>query len=70
MRAKQITAESENEAALQRIDEIFHALPGTPEGAELEQLARQVEEYKDRVYPIGPSNPNDTRAVATNRWSP
>lgn len=47
-------AASENEyrMALERIEAIFDAEPGTPEGDELEQLASFVEEYEEEHYPI------------------
>lgn len=35
--------------ALNRVDELmFHAVPGTPEGDELERLSKMIEEYENR----------------------
>lgn len=47
-----IKCEADHEAALARIEEIFEASPGTPEGDELELLAMLVERYEDKAYPI------------------
>jgi HTH-type transcriptional regulator/antitoxin HigA len=55
---------------LGRIDEIFQARPGTPEGHELELLVLQVEEYEDRVYPIDPPEFESVREFAQNRCNP
>ncbi len=38
--------------ALKRIEAIFDAKPGTPEGDELEQLASFVEAYEEEHYSI------------------
>ena len=36
-------------SALNRVDTLmFHAVPGTPEGDELEQLSKMIEEYENR----------------------
>lgn len=50
---KEIENEKEYEAMLARIEEIFHAVPGTPEGDELELLVSLVEKYEDEKYPMG-----------------
>ena len=47
--------EEEYYKALKRIEEIFHAKPGTAEGKELEDLVSKVELYEDMMYPIGES---------------
>ncbi|MDE0141626.1 MAG: hypothetical protein OXI80_08470 [Caldilineaceae bacterium] len=54
---KSIRTEEEHEAALARIDEIFHAEVGTPEGEELDELVDLVESYEDKHYPIGLPDP-------------
>ncbi|GEO80058.1 transcriptional regulator [Pararhodospirillum oryzae] len=41
------------EAALERIDRLMEAEPGTPEGDELELLATLIEMYEDKAFPIG-----------------
>lgn len=47
MEIRPIRTEEDYEAACGRIDEIFHAEPGTPEDDELEILATLVEKYDD-----------------------
>ncbi len=54
---RSISTEEEYEAALARIDEIFHAETGTAEGEELDELADLVESYEDKHYPIGLPDP-------------
>lgn len=51
---KPIKTEAEYETAMARIGEIFGAMPGTPEGDELELLIREVEKYEQEVYLINP----------------
>ena len=48
-----ILTEEDLDAALGRIDEIFDAEPGTPEGAECEALVEMVMRYEDKRYPMG-----------------
>lgn len=57
MQAKIIKTETEYEAALARIEEIFDAAPGTLEGDECELLVHLVEEYEAEKYPIGLPDP-------------
>ena len=57
LKLSSIRTEEEYEAALARIDEIFHAEAGTPEGEELDELADLVESYQDKHYPIGLPDP-------------
>ena len=52
-----IRTEEEYNAALARIDEIFHAEIGTPEGEELDALADLVELYEDKHYPMEMPDP-------------
>ncbi len=54
-----IRSAEEHEAALSRIDEIFDAAVGTPEGDELGLLVKQVEAYEAKRYPIPPPDPVD-----------
>ena len=70
MEPQKITTDAEYREALGRIDEIFQARPGTPEGHELELLVLQVEEYEDRVYPIDPPEFDSVREFARNRSNP
>jgi len=48
----QITTEAEYIAVMARIDKIFDAEAGTPEGVELDMLATLVEQYEAKAYPI------------------
>jgi len=50
--AKVIKNDHDHRAALVRIESIFHAAPGTPEGDELELLSLLVERYEDEQFPI------------------
>ncbi len=54
-----IRSGEEHKAALSRIDEIFDAPVGTPEGDELDLLVKQVEAYEAERYPIPPPDPVD-----------
>lgn len=51
---KPIKNDADLDAALKRIDEIFHPEPGSPEDDELGVLVVLVEDYEDQHYPIGP----------------
>lgn len=48
MNQKRIEIEQEYKAAIQRIDEIFHAPAGSPESDELKKLVALVQEYEGR----------------------
>lgn len=37
---------------LKRLEEIFQAKPGTPEGDEAEKLAKEIREFDEKNYPI------------------
>ena len=45
------------DAALARMEEIFHAAPGTPEDDELGVLLDSVKLYEKRHHPIPPPDP-------------
>lgn len=47
-----IDTENDYEKALQRLEVIFDAGPGTKEGDELDALARLIERFEDKHYPI------------------
>ena len=49
---KDIESESEYIKNLKRLEVIFYAAPGTPEGDELEYLITQVERYEKIHYSI------------------
>ncbi|MYE55186.1 MAG: hypothetical protein F4X34_08340 [Chloroflexi bacterium] len=48
-----IRTEEDYQAALARVDEIFQAKLGTPEGDELDVLTDLIVVYEDKHYPIG-----------------
>ena len=52
MTIKPIKTKTEYQQALARLEEIFDTVPGTPEGDELEGLARRIEEYEKKHYPL------------------
>ncbi|MBN2427001.1 MAG: transcriptional regulator [Deltaproteobacteria bacterium] len=54
---KVIKNETEYEAALERIDQLMDAEPGTPEFDELELLAMLVDIYENEVHPVAPPDP-------------
>lgn len=43
--------------AMQRLEEIFDAVPGTPEGDELEVLGVLIDNYEKEHFPIGLPDP-------------
>ena len=57
MKPKIIKTEAEHTAALARIEAIFDAQPGTPEGDELELLAMLVDQYEKVAFPINLPDP-------------
>lgn len=54
---KPIHSEADHAAALDRIEALMDAEPGTPEGDELDILATLVEVYEQRHYPMEAPNP-------------
>ena len=57
MKPKIIKTGAEHTAALARIENIFDAAVGTPEGDELELLAALVELYEKEHFPVGLPDP-------------
>ena len=57
MYLKLIRTEEDLAAAFARMDELWGAAVGTPEGDELEVLALLIEKYEDDHYPMPPSDP-------------
>ena len=57
MKIKPIKAERDYNIALDRLEEIFGAKPGTSEGDELEVLGILIEKYEDENYPIDLPDP-------------
>jgi len=57
MKPTVIKNETEYKAAMKRIDEIFDAKGGTPEGDELELLSTLVTIYEEKAFPIDAPDP-------------
>lgn len=57
MTIRPIKTKKDYSAALKKIDELFDARPGTPEGDILDVLVTLVEAYELKHFPIGPPNP-------------
>lgn len=57
MKPKIIKTPTEHEAALQRLEAIFDANPGTPEGDEAELLTRLIEIYEEEMFPMDMPTP-------------
>ncbi|WP_277111278.1 helix-turn-helix domain-containing protein [Chryseobacterium taklimakanense] len=57
MKIKPIKTERDYNIALDRLEEIFDAKPGTSEGDELEVLGILIEKYEDENYPIDLPDP-------------
>ena len=57
MKIKPIKSEAEYDEALARLDKIFDAIPGTPEGDEAEILALLIEDDENEHYFIEAPDP-------------
>lgn len=57
MNLKLIKNEADYQEALERLEAIFDAQPGTPEGDELEVLGLLITNYETEQYPIGLPDP-------------
>lgn len=57
MNLSPIKTEKDYQKALKRLDEIFDAKKGSPEGDELEILGILIEKYEDEKFPIGLPDP-------------
>lgn len=57
MNIKPIKTEEDYNAALERLEIIFDAKPGTTEGDELEILGMLIEHFENEHYPIGLPDP-------------
>lgn len=57
MKPKIIKTGAEHAAAMARIEKIFDAKPGTPEGDELELLTMLVEQYEQEAFPVDLPDP-------------
>jgi HTH-type transcriptional regulator/antitoxin HigA len=56
---KPIKTENDYDQALKRIDELWYAKDGTPQGDELDILVTLVQAYDAEHYPIPPPTPID-----------
>ena len=54
---KLIKTERQYQQAIKRLEEIFDAKKGSPEGDELEVLGLLIEKYEDERFPIGFPDP-------------
>jgi len=57
MNIKPIKTKKDYTSALSRLDKIFDAKPGTPEGDELEVLSILIEKYENEHFTIGYPDP-------------
>ena len=57
MEIKPIKTEKDYNQALQRLDAIFDAKAGSPEGDELEVLGILIDQYENEHFPIGLPDP-------------
>ncbi|KPG92942.1 transcriptional regulator [Pseudomonas sp. RIT-PI-q] len=57
MNIKPIRSEEDLTAAFVRVEQLWGAEMGSPEGDELEILALLIEKYEDEHYPMPPSDP-------------
>lgn len=57
MEIKPIKNEKDYNQALERLETIFDAMPGTPESDELEVLGILIDQYENEHFPIGLPDP-------------
>ena len=57
MEIKPIRTEADYEAALEEVERLWGAEPGTPDGDRFEVLFTLVEAYEEKQYPILPPDP-------------
>jgi HTH-type transcriptional regulator/antitoxin HigA len=57
MAIKPLKTKKDYQAAMNRLEAIFDAKPGTPEGDELEVLGILIDKYEQEHYPIGYPDP-------------
>jgi len=57
MDIRPIRTDADHEAALRRVEEIWNAAPGSPEGDELDILATLIERYEEGRWPIPKASP-------------
>lgn len=54
-----INTEVEYKSALQRVDTIWNADPGTPDGSELSRIIAFIEAYETKNFQIGLPDPEE-----------
>ncbi|TXK22431.1 hypothetical protein FVR03_23020 [Pontibacter qinzhouensis] len=59
MEVKPIRTEAGYQAALQRIEKLWEAVPGSPEAGELEVLVLLVSRFEQEHYPIEEPEPGE-----------
>ena len=57
MTIKPIKTKKDYQAVMNRLETIFDAQPGTPEGDELEVLGILIDKYEQEHYPVGYPDP-------------
>jgi HTH-type transcriptional regulator / antitoxin HigA len=57
MSIKPIKTKKDYEKAMKRLEVIFDAKPGTPQGDELEVIGILIERYEDEHFPVGFPDP-------------
>lgn len=60
MNIKPILSDEDLSAALARMDQLWGAEIGTPEGIELDALASLIEMYEAKLYPMPLADPLET----------
>ncbi len=57
MDIRPIKTENDYRAALEEVERLFSAVPGSPEGDQLEVLTTLIVAYEEKHYPIPPPDP-------------
>ncbi|PWR19103.1 helix-turn-helix domain-containing protein [Zavarzinia compransoris] len=59
MDIRPIRSDADHAAALQEVERLWNAAPGTPEADKLDVLATLIEAYEARRFPLPPIDPID-----------
>lgn len=57
MNIKPIRSDEDLQTAFRRLESVFQAEAGTPDGDEMEILVALIEAYENKHFPIGPADP-------------